>query len=54
VEYKIDLPPSGHTVLCISHQTLGAGSWGCGPKPLEPYIVRSRPAHFSYCLRLRQ
>jgi len=31
VEYKIDLPQSNATVWCISHQTLGVGSNGCGP-----------------------
>ena len=31
VEYKIDLPSSKGTVLCISHKTLGVGSNGCGP-----------------------
>ncbi|SDE02092.1 glycoside hydrolase family 2 TIM barrel-domain containing protein [Pedobacter soli] len=48
VEYKIDLPKSKGTVLCISHKTLGVGSWGCGPKPLEPYLVYAKPTSFSY------
>jgi len=52
-EYKIDLPRSTATVVCISHQTLGVGSNSCGPRPLEQYTVRSRPVHFSYALCLR-
>ncbi len=41
VEYKIDLPASEATVLCLSAKTLGVGSNGCGPRPLEKYIVWS-------------
>ena len=52
VEYKIDLPPSQATVLCLCHKTLGVGSNGCGPRPLGKYIVSSKPATFSYVLRL--
>ncbi|TCD11577.1 DUF4981 domain-containing protein [Pedobacter frigidisoli] len=52
VEYKIDLPKSKGTVLCISHKTLGVGSWGCGPKPLEPYMVYAKPTSFSYNIQL--
>jgi len=52
VEYKIDLPASKATVLCLSAKTLGVGSNGCGPRPLEKYIVWSRPALFSYVFRL--
>ena len=52
VEYKIDLPASQATVLCLSAKTLGVGSNGCGPRPLEQYIVWSKPARFSYVLRL--
>jgi len=52
VEYKIDLPKSKGTVLCISHKTLGVGSWGCGPKPLEPYLVYAKPTVFSYQILL--
>lgn len=51
-EYTIDLPPSSATVLCVSARTLGVGSAGCGPRPLDPYIVWSEPAAFSYVLRL--
>ena len=52
VEYKIDLPPSTSTVLCLSAKTLGAGSAGCGPRPLSQYIVWPKPTQFSYVLRL--
>jgi beta-galactosidase len=52
IEYKIDLPASQATVLCLSAKTLGVGSNGCGPRPLEQYIVWSQPARFSYVLRL--
>ena len=52
VEYKIDLPASEATVLCLGSRTLGAGSNGCGPRPLEKYLVWSGPAKFSYVLRL--
>jgi beta-galactosidase len=52
VEYKIDLPPSKGTVLCISAQTLGVGSYGCGPRPLEQYRVYAKPTTFSYQLVL--
>ena len=51
-EYTIDLPESRASVLCVSAKTLGAGSAGCGPRPLEQYIVWSEPATFSYVLRL--
>jgi beta-galactosidase len=50
VEYKIDLPASKATVLCLSAKTLGVGSNGCGPRPLEKYIVWSKPDKFSYVL----
>ena len=52
VEYTVDLPPSKSTVLTVAARTLGVGSAGCGPQPLDPYIVRSEPATFSYVLRL--
>ncbi len=52
VEYTIDLPPSKSTVLTVADRTLGVGSAGCGPQPLDPYMVRSEPATFSYILRL--
>ncbi|MHB1034398.1 MAG: glycoside hydrolase family 2 TIM barrel-domain containing protein [Pirellulales bacterium] len=52
VEYQIDLPASEATVLCLSAKTLGVGSNGCGPRPLEKYIVWSKPSKFSYVLRV--
>jgi len=51
-EYKIDLPVCSATVLCISHQTLGVGSNGCGPRPLPKYIVYAAPTTFTYTLKL--
>jgi beta-galactosidase len=54
VEYKIDLPKSKGTVLCISHKTLGVGSNGCGPRPLEPYKVYANTTSFSYQLTLEK
>jgi len=52
VEYKIDLPKSNATVLVIAHKTLGVGSYGCGPKPLDRFIPNSQDASFSYGLDL--
>ncbi len=51
-EYKIDLPASTATVLTLGHRTTGVGSGSCGPRPLEPYIVRTAPASWSYTVRL--
>ncbi|HWH72281.1 MAG TPA: discoidin domain-containing protein, partial [Candidatus Sulfotelmatobacter sp.] len=52
IEYTVDLPGSTSTVLTLAARTLGAGSAGCGPRPLDQYMVWSEPAAFSYCLRL--
>lgn len=52
VEYKIDLPESKGTVLCVSRKTLGVGSNGCGPRPLETCRVYSNPKTFSYQIQL--
>lgn len=52
VEYKIDLPKSKGTVLCISRKTLGVGSNGCGPRPLESCRVHAEPSTFSYQIQL--
>jgi len=52
IEYSVDLPASTSTVLCLSSRTLGVGSNGCGPRPLDQYIVWSEPSTFSYVLRL--
>ncbi len=51
-EYKIDLPQSSSTVLCISHKTLGAGTGGCGPKPLEQFRVYAAPTSFNYTIKI--
>jgi beta-galactosidase len=52
VEYKIDLPKSKGTVLCVSHKTMGVGSNGCGPRPLEAYRVLAEPTSFKYKIEL--
>lgn len=52
IEYSVDLPAGTSTALCLSARTLGVGSNGCGPRPLDPYIVWSEPTTFSYVLRL--
>jgi beta-galactosidase len=52
VEYKIDLPKSNNTVLCVDHKTLGCGSGSCGPIPLPEYRVYSQPDNFSYKIEL--
>ncbi|MET4082738.1 beta-galactosidase [Pedobacter sp. UYP30] len=52
VAYKIDLPKSNRTVLCVSHKTLGVGSNGCGPIPLKPYLVHALTTDFTYQLKL--
>jgi beta-galactosidase len=52
VEYKIDLPASTATVFCLSTKTLGVGSNGCGPRPLEKYLVWSDNTQFTYTLQL--
>lgn len=48
VDYKIDLPRIKHTVLCISAKTLGVGSNGCGPRPLDEYRVFPEATTFNY------
>jgi beta-galactosidase len=52
VEYKIDLPPSTSTVLCVSTKTLGVGSNSCGPRPLEEFQVFAEPTSFTYTISL--
>lgn len=51
-EYSVDLPASQSTVLTIAKRTQGVGSNGCGPRPLDRYLVWSAPEAFSYVLRL--
>lgn len=52
IEYTIDLPESASTVLTLTSKNLGVGSNGCGPRPLDAYLVYSDPTSFSYLLRL--
>jgi beta-galactosidase len=52
VEYRIDLPQSDATVLCLSCRTLGVGTASCGPRPLPQYMVYTAPATFNYTLQL--
>ena len=52
VEYKIDLPASHATVFNLSTKTLGVGSAGCGPRPLEKYLVWSDNTSFRYTIFL--
>jgi len=54
VEYKIDLPASTATVFCLSAKTLGVGSNGCGPKPLDKYLIWTDDTQFAYTLQLNQ
>ena len=54
VEYKIDLPASTATVLCVSTKTLGVGSNSCGPRPLEKFQVFAEPTSFTYTINLLQ
>ena len=51
--YRIDLPKSDWTVLCISQHTMGVGSNGCGPRPLEQYTVRAVPTTFTYVIQIK-
>lgn len=52
IEYAIDLPASKSTVVNVADHTIGVGSNGCGPRPLDPYRVYSTPDTFSYVLRV--
>ena len=52
VEYKIDLPASQVTVFTLATKTLGVGSNGCGPRPLDKYVIWSDNTQFSYTLQL--
>jgi beta-galactosidase len=53
IEYKIDLPASTATVLCVSTKTLGVGSNSCGPRPLEKFQVFADPTSFTYTIKLQ-
>ena len=52
IEYSVDLPESAGTVVNVATHTLGVGSNGCGPRPLDPYMLWSVPDSFSYTIRL--
>jgi beta-galactosidase len=52
VAYRVDLPESKSTVLMVSHKTLGVGSNGCGPRPLEQYRVYGKRTYFDYDINL--
>jgi beta-galactosidase len=52
IEYKIDLPPSTSTVFTLATKTLGVGSAGCGPRPLDKYKLGSDNTSFSYTIKL--
>ena len=54
VEYKIDLPPSTATVFCLSSKTLGVGSNGCGPRPLDKYLIWTDDTEFTYTFQLNR
>jgi beta-galactosidase len=54
VEYKIDLPASTSTVVCVSTKTLGVGSASCGPQPLEQFKIYSDPTTFTYTISLNK
>ena len=54
VEYKIDLPSSTATVFCLSTKTLGVGSNGCGPRPLDKYLIWTNDTEFTYTLQLNR
>jgi beta-galactosidase len=52
VEYKIDLPASTATVLCVATKTLGVGSNSCGPQPLDKFKVIAEDSSFTYTIKL--
>ncbi|SHN11886.1 glycoside hydrolase family 2 TIM barrel-domain containing protein [Mucilaginibacter sp. OK098] len=53
VEYRIDLPKSKATVVCIDAHTLGVGSYSCGPIPMASCIPLSEPQKFSYIINIK-
>lgn len=53
VEYRIDLPESHATVLCVDARTLGVGSNSCGPRPLATCTPLSGPQKFSYIISVK-
>ena len=53
VEYRIDLPASRATVVCIDARTLGVGSNSCGPRPLPSCMPMSEPQKWSYTISIQ-
>ncbi|MCO5948321.1 glycoside hydrolase family 2 TIM barrel-domain containing protein [Mucilaginibacter flavidus] len=53
VEYRIDLPQSQATVLCVDARTLGVGSNSCGPRPLATCTPMSSSQKFSYVISIK-
>ena len=53
VEYRIDLPQSQATVLCVDARTLGVGSNSCGPRPLAKCTPMSSSQKFSYVISIK-
>jgi beta-galactosidase len=53
VEYRIDLPKSSATVLCVDARTLGVGSNSCGPIPLASCTPFSESQKFSYIINIK-
>jgi beta-galactosidase len=51
-EYRIDLPQSRATILCISHKTLGVGTAESFPTMSDKYMVFAEPSSFSYTIVL--
>jgi beta-galactosidase len=51
-EYKIDLPESKTTILCIGYKTLIVGYNSCVPTPMPAYTVFAGPSKFTYTLVL--
>ncbi|ASU33535.1 glycoside hydrolase family 2 TIM barrel-domain containing protein [Mucilaginibacter xinganensis] len=53
VEYRIDLPKSTATILCVDARTLGVGSNSCGPRPLATCTPFSESQKFSYIIHIK-
>ncbi|MHA4806884.1 glycoside hydrolase family 2 TIM barrel-domain containing protein [Flavitalea flava] len=52
VEYRIDLPASHVTALCIDERTMGVGSNSCGPRPLPYCTPVTEPQKWTYILKI--
>jgi beta-galactosidase len=53
VEYRIDLPKSNATILCVDARTLGVGSNSCGPTPIASCTPFSESQKFSYIINIK-